>query len=101
MGREGPSYLADVPLDRVQAVAAVRKVRDADVLGSWQQILDPHREQGAERYLKRITADVNVCSRGGAGVQVDAVGADADAVVELRGAVEAVSLFDADVLFKD
>ena len=83
--------LADVPLDRVQPVAAVGDVRDAEVLARRQQVLDAPRDQGAERDLERQRADVDVVVAAAAGVQVDAVAADADRVGErLRGELAAL-----------
>ena len=48
--------LADVPLDRVQPVAAVGDVGGADVLAGRQQVRHPARQQRAERDLERAGA---------------------------------------------
>src|SRR5439155_5445487 len=72
--------LADVPLDRVQPVAAVGDVRGADVLAGGQQVVHPLRDQRAQRDLERARAHVDVVVAAGRGVQVDAVHADADRV---------------------
>ena len=83
--RECAGGLADGPLDRMQPVAAVGDVGRAQVLAGRQQVLDPARDQGAERDLKRQRADVDVIVAAGAGVQVDPIAADADAVGEWLG----------------
>lgn len=53
---------ADVPLDRVQSVAAICNMRRSDVFGSRQQIVHPHRDEAAERDLERQTRDVETIS---------------------------------------
>ena len=83
--RERAGGLADGPLDRVEPIAAVGDVGHAQVLAGGQQVLDPPRDQGAERDLERQRADVDVVVAAGAGVQVDPVAADADAVGERLG----------------
>ena len=69
----------------MQPVAAVGDVGRAQVLAGRQQVFDPTRDQGAQRDLKRQRADVDVVVAAGAGVQVDPIAADADAVGERLG----------------
>ena len=83
--RESAGGLADGPLDRMQPVAAVGDVGRPQVLAGRQEVLDPPRDQGTERDLERQRADVDVVVAAGAGVQVDPVAADADAVGERLG----------------
>jgi hypothetical protein len=40
--RQPARYLADVPLDGMQPVAAVADVGGAEVLGGWEQVADAH-----------------------------------------------------------
>ena len=76
--------LADVPLDRVQAVAPVRDVRRADVLrAGGDRLRQLGRDQGAERDLEGAgaRADADVLRAGT--VDVDRVPADAHRVGEV------------------
>ena len=84
--RQVAGRLAGAPLDRVQPVGAVGDVRRRDVLRARQQVVDPHRDQRAERDLERRAGDVDVGSPAGRGVQVDPVLADPDAVRRRRAA---------------
>ena len=83
--RERPGGLADGPLDRMEPVAAVGDVGRPQVLARRQEVLDPARDQGTERDLERQRADVDVVIAAGAGMQVDPIAADADAVGERLG----------------
>src|SRR5436190_16069343 len=47
--REPTCHLADVPLDRVEPVAAVGDVRGADVLRGRQEVAGPDGQQRAQR----------------------------------------------------
>ena len=78
--RQQSGGFADVPLDRMQAVAAVGDVRRPDVFAGRQQIRHAYRQQRAQRNLKRQRRDVDVVVAAGAGVQIDPVIADADAI---------------------
>ena len=82
---EGTDGFADVPLDGVQAVAAVGEVGGADVLAGGEEVLDPARQKRAERDLERARGEIDVVVAAAAGVQVDVVAADADRVGERRG----------------
>src|SRR5690606_11107760 len=72
-GGQGTGRFADVPFDRVQAVAAVGDVRGADVLAAGDEIFDPLRQERTERNLKRQSGHVDVVVTSGAGVQVERV----------------------------
>src|SRR5690606_37170180 len=86
-GGQPPGGLADVPLDGVQAEAAVGDVGGADVLGGGQQVGLLRRQLRAQRDLEGHAGDVDVVVAAGGGVQVDAVAADADGVVPADDAV--------------
>ena len=72
----------------------------AQILAGGQQVLDALRYQRAERDLEGIAADVDIVAQAGAGMQVDAVTADTDAVIKLLGGIEAFALLDADMFFQ-
>ena len=80
--RQRPGRFPDVPLDRVQAVAAVGDMGNAQIFTGWQQILDPLRQQGAQRNLERPGRNVHRIAVSGAGVQVNPVAADTDRIGE-------------------
>jgi hypothetical protein len=89
----------------MQSVAAVGQVRDAQVLARGEQVLHALWNKRPEWNLERQRGDVDVVLPARAGVQVDAVEADADAVVELLGGFGVLSGslagVDADVVFRD
>ena len=58
--REGPSRFPDVPLDRMQAIAAVCQMGNTEVLAGRQQVLHAAWKQSAEGNLKRQGGHVNV-----------------------------------------
>src|SRR6266508_3867974 len=97
VSREGAGYLADVPLHRMQPVTAIGDVRGADILAGWQQIFDAHRDQGAERDLEGPAWYIDIGAQAGAGVQIDAIAADADAIGEQRRALLRLSRFNPDM----
>ena len=66
----------------MQPIAAVGDVGGADVLARRQQVLNPARKQRPERDLERQTGDVDVVVAARARVQIDAVVADPDGVLE-------------------
>ena len=70
---ERPGRLADGPFHGMEAVAAVGDVRRPRFLQAGKQILDPARNQGAERDLERQRADVDVVDPAGGRMQVDPV----------------------------
>src|SRR6185436_18729295 len=72
-GRERAGRLADVPLDGVQAEAAVGDVGRADVLGRRNQVADADRDERAERDLKRTGAAAYADVLGSGAVNVDRV----------------------------
>ena len=83
--RDAACGLADIPLDRVEAIAAVRDMRRADVLARGEQVVDAPRNQCAQRNLKRQRTDVNVIVAAGAHMQVDAVRPDANRIRKWLG----------------
>ncbi len=70
----------------------------SDILAGGQHVLDPLRDQAAQRNLERPVGDVDIVARRGGGVKVDAIGADADAVEELLGALQPFAGIDADMV---
>jgi hypothetical protein len=74
---------ADAPFHGMQAVAAGRQVRRADILAGGDQVGHPTRQQRAERDFEgqRFEIDVVVAAR--RRMQIDVIAADADRVVEL------------------
>ena len=102
---EQSGRFTDVPLDGVQAVAAVGQVRDAEILARGEEVLDALGDQGAQGDLEGERSDVDVVLSAGARVKVDAVVADADAVFELVGDLRVfargLARVDADVVFRD
>jgi hypothetical protein len=57
-------------------------------------------EHRAEWDLERVRRDVEIAAAGRGGVEVDAVGADPDRVLELLGRASAGTSVDADVLLE-
>src|SRR5687768_11764245 len=57
-GRQDSGGLPHVPFDGVKAEGAVGDVRDAEVLPARQQVLDAHRDHGAQRDLEGPAAEV-------------------------------------------
>ena len=57
---QGASGLADVPFHRVEPVAAIGDMGDAQAFAGRQQVLQSLREQCAQWDLKRIGRDVKV-----------------------------------------
>jgi hypothetical protein len=47
-----PDRFADVPFHRMQAVAAVRDVRNTEILASWQEVFDSAWDERTERDLE-------------------------------------------------
>src|ERR671927_558674 len=84
----------------MQPVAAVGYVGSPEVLAGRQQVPDAHRDQGTERNLERPATHIHVAASCGAGMQVYAVGADADAVVEVLGSLRPAARLDANVLLQ-
>src|ERR671932_1132992 len=82
----------------MQPVAAVGYVGYAQVLARRKEVLDPHRDERPQGHLERPAADIHIVASSGARVQVDAVGTNADAVVEDLGTFEPSSGLDAHVL---
>lgn len=111
VGGEQAGAFADVPLDGVEAVAAVGDVGDAEVLAGGEEVSQALGDEGAERNLEGQAGDVDVVFAGGAGVEIDAVVADADGVGEefrglaglefVDGQLGAESRGGADVVFGD
>lgn len=75
----------DVPLDRVQPVAAVRDVGRREVLAAGQQVRRRARHQRPQRDLEwpGLRGDADVVRAGG--MDVDGIPADAGRVVEVPG----------------
>src|SRR5829696_860460 len=84
----------------MQPVATVGDVGSPQVFAGRQQVPDANRDQGAERDLEGPAADIHVAASCGAGMQVYAVGADTNAVVEVLGSSPPVSCLDAHVLLQ-
>src|SRR5918993_2738062 len=84
----------------MQPVATVGDVGSPQVLAGRQQVSDANRDQGAERDLERPAAHIDVAASCGAGMQVDAVGPDAHAVVEVLRSSRPSSRLDANVLLQ-
>src|SRR6266540_1573984 len=61
--------LADVPLDGVEAIAAVREVRDAQVLRAREEVLQAPRDERAEGDLEGERAHVDVVVPAARGVE--------------------------------
>ncbi len=81
-GGQRSGRLTDVPLDGVEAIAAVGEVGGADVLAGGDEVTEALGDHRAERDAERQGAQVDVVVAAGRGVEVDAVVADADGVVE-------------------
>ena len=75
-----PDRFADVPLDRVQAIAAIGQVSDPDVLARREQIAKAHGDERAEWNLKGqcVAVPTGITTRGA--MQVHRIVANADAV---------------------
>src|SRR5215211_220315 len=69
-------------------------------LGALIPVRVRNRDQGAERNLEGPAAHIHVAASCGAGMQVNAVGADTNAVVEVLGSSRSVSRLDAHVLLQ-
>ena len=78
--RKHPGHFADVPFERMQAVATIGNMRRADVLAGRDEIFHPLRDQRTERNFKRAGWYVDIVVAACRWMQVDAVHADTDAV---------------------
>ena len=83
------SRLADVPFHRMEPVAAIGDMGDAQALSGGEQVVQPPRKQCAQRDLKRIGRDVKVTASRRTGVKIDSIAADADGVRKSLGAIRA------------
>jgi hypothetical protein len=75
--------LADVPLDGMQAEAAVGDVGSAEALAGGDEIVDAHRQQRAQRNLERTGARAQPDVLGPGTVDVDRIPAHTDRVGEV------------------
>src|SRR5262245_15203846 len=82
-GRERARRFADVPLDGMQAVAAVGDVGRADVLGRRDQVADADGNERAQGNLERAGAAADADVLGAGTMDVDRIPADADRVLEM------------------
>ena len=78
----------------MQAVRSVRDVSDAEVLAARQQVLDAHRNQGAERNLKWPATEIEIGRAARGGMQIDAIAADAHRIVEPARSIGAQRICD-------
>ena len=83
--RERADGFADVPLDGVQAIAAVGEVRRTDIFAGGQEVFHAPRQEGAERDLERARREIDVVVAAATRVEIDRVAADAHAVRESFG----------------
>ena len=87
-----PRRLADVPLDGMQAKAAVGDVRGADVLRRRNQVAQPNGHQCAERNLERACATTDAHVFRTSAMNVDGVPAHADRIIDMGSSWSALKM---------
>src|SRR5208337_93404 len=83
--RQQPRRFTDVPLHRMQPITTVGDMRDPEVFAGGQEVLDPLRQQRAERYLEWQRCHIQVVCPARARVEINAITANANRVFELPG----------------
>src|SRR5438067_3090784 len=83
--RKQAGGFADVPFDRMQSVTTISDVGRADVLARGEEIRDALRQERTQRDLKRQRGDIDVVIAAGAGMQINPVITDAEAVEKRLG----------------
>src|SRR4051812_26898384 len=92
--REESRCLTHVPFDGMNAKCSVRDVRDAEILSSGQEVLDPHGNECPERNLERPAPEIEIAGAADTGMKVDPVAADPHRILERLGTVRSQGICD-------
>ncbi len=79
--------LADTPFNRMEAVTAIGDVRSTNILVGRQEVLHSRGQERTEGNLERQRSEVDVVAAPAAGVQINVIISNADAIVKIRGAI--------------
>jgi hypothetical protein len=98
--RNDTSRLADVPFHRMEPIAAVGDLGDAETFAGCQQVVQSLWQQCSERYLERIGRYVEAATTRRTGMKINSIAADADGVRERRSAIGPQTCCNTDVSFQ-
>ena len=96
--------LTDTPFNRMQTVTTVCDMGRPDIFAGRQQVINPLRDQGAQRYLKRQRIYINVIISAERRMKIDTIVANADTVVEFGDSGlsrSELAIFLPDMLFRN
>ena len=104
IGKEHSDRLTDTPFNRMQTVTTVCDMGRPDIFAGRQQVINPLRDQGAQRYLKRQRIYINVIISAERRMKIDTIVANADTVVEFGDSGlsrSELAIFLPDMLFRN